>query len=253
MNRREFLNLSMYAGMGLFYSQFRQFFLDENSEDFVSNTAEELRIIRNMPVPEDPILMQIIDDNNEITQEQIAELIAPNLVKLSDFDEYVRPFGFPLVNEETQAHKICVLRLAEMLEDAFKDDALLYIASAFRDHYAQELALENANGNEDLVTLPGFSQHHSGLAFDFTSPRINKVVGWLSGFENTPEGIWLYKNAYRYGFVQSFTDYHDGRLNESWHYTYVGRPIARYFIQLKVKGWDGDIFDLMEIYNKNYC
>ena len=78
------------------------------------------------------------------------------------------------------------------------------------------------------------------------------MVGWLSGFEDTPEGVWLYKNAYRYGFVQSFTQYHDDRLNESWHYVYVGRPIARYYVRLKVKGWYGDIFDLMALHNRHY-
>jgi len=253
MNRREFLNLSMYAGMGLFYSQFSKNFKSSAAEDQVGNTVDDLFVIRNMPIPEDPILLRIIDDKHAISEEEVAELIEPRLVTLSDHDELVNPYGFPLLNEETQAHELCVSDLAEMLNDCYSDDLSPYIASCFRDYYSQQIALDKANGIEMLVTLPGYSQHHTGLAFDFTSPSVYKLVGWLSGFENSPEGIWLYKNAFRYGFVQSFTQGHDGRLNESWHYIYVGRPIARYYIQLKVKGWDGDIFDLMAIYNRNYC
>lgn len=242
----------MYAGVGIIYSQFSKYYPKFLTTDNQGVTAEELHILKNFPVPSDPFLTRIIDDSNEITEEEIAELVTPSLVYLSDYDEYVNPYGVPLLNEETRAHELCVMDLAEMLDASYKIDLTLYIASAFRDHYSQELALEKANGNQVLVTLPGHSQHHSGLAFDFTTSRIDKVVGYLSGFENTPEGIWLYKNAFRYGFVQSFTQNHDDRLNESWHYVYVGRPIARYYIQLKVKGWGGDIFDLMALYNRHY-
>jgi hypothetical protein len=253
MNRREFLNLSIYAGVGLFYSRFSKNFPDRVAAVKVENTIDDLFVIRNMPVPKDPILLRIIDDTHAISEEEVAELIEPRLVTLSDYDDRVDPYGFPLLNEETQAHELCVDDLAEMLNDCISDNLSPYIASCFRDHYSQQVALDKVNSYEGLVALPGHSQHQTGLAFDITSPHVYKLVGWLSGFENSPEGIWLYKNAFRYGFVQSFTQNHDDRQNESWHYIYVGRPIARYYIQLKVKGWDGDIFDLMTIYNRNYC
>ena len=252
INRRDFLNLSMYAGIGLIYSQLSKYLPTYSLNDELNITAEELRIIRDFPHPFDPTLTRIIDDSNVITEDEINDLIEPRLVNLVDYNEHVTPYGFPLLNEEIQAHELCIFDLAEMLDASYKENLTLYIASGYRDYYAQEMALIKANGNEVLVTLPGYSQHHSGLAFDFTSAGINKVVGWLSGFENTPEGIWLYKNAYRYGFVQSFTQFHDDRLNESWHYIYVGRPIARYYVRLKVKGWDGDIFDLMALHNRHF-
>ena len=147
INRRDFLNLSMYAGIGLIYAQLPKnltvnYFIGE-----LNITTEELSIIRDFPHPTDPFLTRIIDDSNVITEDEINDLIEPRLVNLNDFNEYVTPHGFPLLNEDTQAHELCVFDLAEMLDDSYKENLTLYIASGYRDYYAQEMALEKANGN----------------------------------------------------------------------------------------------------------
>ena len=74
---------------------------------------------------------------------------------------------------------------------------------------------------------PGFSEHQTGLAID---------IGPLSGecsldecFADTPEGIWLRDNAWRFGFILRYpADKTDitGYTFEPWHFRYVGADLA---------------------------
>jgi LAS superfamily LD-carboxypeptidase LdcB len=65
---------------------------------------------------------------------------------------------------------------------------------------------------------PGFSEHHSGKAFDFNSVEIT--------FENTPEFKWLESNASKYGFRLSYPkNSTKGAGYEPWHWYYVGGGI----------------------------
>jgi LAS superfamily LD-carboxypeptidase LdcB len=89
---------------------------------------------------------------------------------------------------------------------------------------------------------PGTSQHHTGLALDFTSSEIGKVVDIHSGFEATKAGKWLNEHAWEYGFIQSYVTNHDQIQNESWHFLYLGKPLAKTFVDLKSAGWYGDAF-----------
>ena len=57
---------------------------------------------------------------------------------------------------------------------------------------------------------PGTSQHHSGLALDFTSYGIGKLIDIGLHFESTKAGTWLAEHAWEYGFVRSYTGSHDG-------------------------------------------
>lgn len=54
-----------------------------------------------------------------------------------------------------------------------------------------------------LVSVPGYSKHHSGYAID-----VVHAGGGLAGFENTPSYAWLsannFANAKRFGFVPSY-------------------------------------------------
>lgn len=65
---------------------------------------------------------------------------------------------------------------------------------------------------------PGFSEHHSGKAFDFNSVERT--------FENTPEFKWLESNASKYGFKLSYPkNSTKGAGYEPWHWYYTGGGI----------------------------
>jgi D-alanyl-D-alanine carboxypeptidase len=86
---------------------------------------------------------------------------------------------------------------------------------------------------------PGHSEHQLGTSLDLTSPlHVNGMhvsgVGkgpWLyRDWGRTAAGAWLAKNAWRYGFVNSYPKVGSPSRTcykyEPWHYRYVGRPVA---------------------------
>ena len=72
------------------------------------------------------------------------------------------------------------------------------------------------------VAVPGYSEHHTGLCFDFGSVEADGIP-----FGQTAHAAWLKNNVYKYGFIirypedkQSIT----GTIPEPWHVRYVGLP-----------------------------
>lgn len=77
------------------------------------------------------------------------------------------------------------------------------------------------------VAKPGYSEHQTGLAFDFGAYR----KGWYNqDVSNTPESEWMAKNAYKFGFILRYPDGKEnitGYAFEPWHYRYVGLPYSQ--------------------------
>lgn len=115
------------------------------------------------------------------------------------------------------------------------------INSAFRTKEDQQKILDyylTTKGEEYVkmyVGTPGFSEHHTGLAIDFT---IYTDKGESYTFDDKPEyPEWLHANSYKYGFVQRYpADKTEitGIAGESWHYRFVGKPHAYYMVKEKL-------------------
>ena len=115
--------------------------------------------------------------------------------------------------------------LVAMFDTALNEAGLeLASNSAYRSYSAQE----NVYDGDDLTTArPGFSEHQTGLTVD---------IGPLSGecsldecFGETPEGIWLRDNAWRFGFILRYPADKTaitGYTFEPWHFRYVGTDLA---------------------------
>ena len=91
------------------------------------------------------------------------------------------------------------------------------ITSGYRDHDEQQ-ALYQQMG-PDYALPPGFSEHNTGLALDIGSTQ--------GDMNQAPEGTWLRKNAWKYGFVERYPQDKvaiTGIEFEPWHYRYVGLP-----------------------------
>ncbi|WP_255447482.1 M15 family metallopeptidase [Schumannella sp. 10F1B-5-1] len=80
----------------------------------------------------------------------------------------------------------------------------------------------------DLTSArPGFSEHQTGLAVDLVG--VPAKCGLNACFADTPQGLWLASNAYKWGFIlrypQGLTPV-TGFEFEPWHYRYVGVELA---------------------------
>jgi len=89
--------------------------------------------------------------------------------------------------------------------------------------YSEDDAFEAARR---VVAYPGTSEHNLGLAVDIVS---NSYHGLTARQADTPEGIWLRDNSYRYGFILRYPYYQQHITNiifEPWHFRYVGVTAA---------------------------
>ena len=130
----------------------------------------------------------------------------------------------------------------EMFESASNQGLQLHILSSYRSYERQReifngsmndriaegfSPLDAFNETKTRVALPGHSEHQLGLALDIVSAH-DHTLDERQG--QTPEGIWLRDNSWRYGFVIRYLPgktHITGIIYEPWHFRYVGRDSAR--------------------------
>lgn len=101
----------------------------------------------------------------------------------------------------------------------------LLLVSAYRsfDYQAGLIERKLARGIhlDDILKVsaaPGFSQHHSGMAIDLTTPD---ALPLEQAFAKTKAYEWLKSNAHTFGFVESFgLNNRHGLIWEPWHWCY---------------------------------
>ncbi len=197
--------------------------------------------ITTIPLPArdslpDALLYRVVDVQHPIPADEISRTIEPNLEALP-----LTMDGILVANENVRVNQLCLFDLADLFSAANAARTGLHIHSGFRSYEEQAYAYSHAM-DKSVVMQPGTSQHHTGLALDFTSSEIGKVIDLYAGFEKTRAGIWLAEHAWEYGFLQSYTGSHDSIRAESWHYLYVSKPLASVYRELKSAGWYGDVF-----------
>lgn len=194
----------------------------------------------------DPLLTRLIDTDHPISESEISQTILPNLIPIPDKFKGIRT-----ANESVRVHSCMLTQLENLFGQANLDQTGLFIHSGFRSYEEQAIAYSQAK-DKRVVLKPGSSQHHSGLAIDFTSSDIGKLIDIGLHFESTKAGKWLENHSWEYGFVQSYISNHDGVKNEPWHYLFIGTSLAEAYHRLKVAGWYGDVFLLQEAVNLGF-
>lgn len=142
-------------------------------------------------------------------------------------------FPFEYDDEKKLMRKEAASAIEQLFQDASKKNLRLYGISGYRS-YARQKTIYDTNvatrGEEEtnrFSAKPGHSEHQTGLAMDVSTPSIDFHLD--QGFASTPEGKWLAKHAYQYGFIIRYPkDKSDitGYAYEPWHLRYVGIPLA---------------------------
>lgn len=143
--------------------------------------------------------------------------------------------------------------LESMVNQAKTEGINIMLASGYRSYGTQSSVYRsyvNSQGQAEADTFsarPGHSEHQTGLAADLEP--VNKKCELDVCFKDTPEGVWLAANAYKYGFI---TRYPEGKDNitgyefEPWHVRYVGGDLAK---QLHDYGQTMEQFFGLQLYN----
>ena len=152
------------------------------------------------------------------------------------FQPYLNPIGWGHYFD-ARAYR----SLLDMLESAQAEGLSPIVVSSFRSVSHQTTLFRNQvqryldRGYDDeeafeqarrAVAYPGTSEHNLGLAVDIVAHSYQNLT---ANQANTPEGIWLAENSYRYGFVIRYPYHKQDITNiifEPWHFRYVGRYAA---------------------------
>lgn len=123
----------------------------------------------------------------------------------------------------------------EMQEAAKKDGIKITVRSGYRSYdtqvqlYNDYVKRDGKKAADRYSSVPGFSEHQTGLALDISNSKKRSVGTW---FDETPQAEWLYENAYKYGFILRYPKGKEditGYMYESWHYRYIGKEHSKNF------------------------
>lgn len=115
----------------------------------------------------------------------------------------------------------------QMQSAASAEGLYIFVKSGYRSFYDQRY-IYNGYAASDGQALAdrysaraGHSEHQSGMAIDVNST--------MNSFADTPEGIWLKNNCYKYGFIIRYPEGKEhitGYMYEPWHVRYLGVELA---------------------------
>lgn len=106
--------------------------------------------------------------------------------------------------------------------------ANIMINAAHRTLEQQQAILEKKG--ESIAAKPGFSEHHSGYAFDICIFENGKS----RTFADEAPYTWVPENCKKYGFIRRYPDGKTeitGIIFEPWHFRYVGVPHSYYITE----------------------
>ena len=121
----------------------------------------------------------------------------------------------------------------DMWNQANNDGIYLIINSSYRTYEEQQQVYDSYKDSrgttyaDSIAARPGYSEHQTGLSLDIFSTEYTTT----SNFKDSPAHEWLVNNAYKYGFIQRYTEDTEeltGFAEEAWHWRYVGVEVATY-------------------------
>ena len=200
--------------------------------------------------PTDPTSSPIPPDVEETPQEVVYTTIAiddfyihkgslllinhDNIFETPAYPDYIRINDFKnssyRIADSTMELSYSIMDPLNDMMDAFYDETGLgtvTITSAYRTLEKQQailndyIALVGKNEATKWASPPGYSEHHSGMAFDLGV----YTGGSVKSFTGTGKYAWFRQHAHEYGFILRYppdkTDI--TRISsEPWHFRYVG-------------------------------
>jgi D-alanyl-D-alanine carboxypeptidase len=171
-----------------------------------------------------------IDDPTSIwvVVDKLRPLTPPDYVPADLVDTPVPHLNPPALRAEAAGAMVAMVAAAKA-----EGAGGLQLQSAYRS-YATQVTVYNGYvasagkaGADAQSARPGFSEHQSGLAADISALPLTCALA--ACFGQTPQGLWLAANAYRFGYLLRYPADKTavtGYMYEPWHFRYIGVPLA---------------------------
>lgn len=199
----------------------------KSSKDKAKDTQSKKDVPKDLPnVKTSDWQLDLVNAEHPIREECKTLTVMPNGFEI---DKRIAQDYYALENEARKAgHQMVVVssfRSVAQQEKVKQDDIAKYMAQGFS-------AKESKQKSDEYVTVPGTSEHHTGLALDvIDAPWSDGGNGLEEAFYNTPGGKWLDENVEKFGFVIRYPKHKEDitHINyEPWHIRYVGKENAKY-------------------------
>ncbi|KGP72710.1 D-alanyl-D-alanine carboxypeptidase family protein [Pontibacillus yanchengensis] len=188
--------------------------------EYINNVEQ----VNGKPVIQNPEnQLALVNKDNYLPSSYTPELVRPKV----DFVFGDQKLNKALMRPEAANH------LEELFNAAAEDGINILATSGYRSYerqqtlFQQEVEESGREAAEEVVAIPGSSEHQSGLAMDITSPSVDYHL--VQRFGDTEAGQWLEENAYKYGFILRYPQGKKdvtGYQYEPWHFRYVGKAYA---------------------------
>lgn len=201
----------------------------QDMEDFVNSTSTPRAYIE---VDTDPDSYRVLVNRTYLISKDYipGDLVVPDI-----------PFSFSGTYEKSYMRKQAARALEKLFAGGEKKGIYLKGVSAFRSYERQKQIYNNNVRNrgtektDKVSAIPGSSEHQTGLSIDVSCNSVGCSLE--KSFGKTPEGKWLSKNCYKYGFVIRYPKNKSditGYSYEPWHIRYVGKNLAEYLYKNKL-------------------
>lgn len=168
--------------------------------------------------------LKVVNKKNRLERNYIPE----NMVEIH------QPTGEKIdLNYVNQLNKEAYAHFLDMQQDALKEGYEIFIDSSYRSYDYQQKVFDDTVRTKGIeyanryCSLPGSSEHQTGLAFDVIIRRDGKMQE--NSYDDDEEIIWLMNNCHKYGYILRYPKGKEditGYNYERWHYRYVGKEVA---------------------------
>ena len=202
-------------------------------ESFTWKTTNYLKIKKNKILEEKKKKIDFINSLDLKTDSSVTKYIN-NKISFNEKD-YI-PNDLTLISSvyifdlkwNWQLRYITNLALQELWKDFYKEfSKKLNVVSAFRS-YSYQKWIKDGGCLDRFCAKAGYSEHQSWLAFDLFS--VSNKEEWEKDLILKKYYIWLDKNAYKYGFTNTYKKWLevDWYEIEPWHWRYIWKELALY-------------------------
>lgn len=204
------------AGLGLAAVKIAPFFLDEvEINKYDQNDSGTIEGIESVEISKEQVYqgnLLLVNNKYPVHQKGIKKDVV-NLFAHKELTE-----GYGLLDSNVFLSKDVAHQFSEMIAAAENEGISHFsINSGFRDLDEQRVLYQQMGS--DYALPAGYSEHNLGLSLDVGSTQMK--------MNEAPEGKWIAKNAWKYGFILRYPKDKTevtGILFEPWHIRYVGFP-----------------------------
>ena len=177
----------------------------------------------------------LVNKNHPIDQDYLNSIVIPSLVQVNfdrDNDEIFKEFG--IKNKNIYLEKETADAWYQLKEFINKKGIKFDICSGYlslenqQNKYNNFLIRNGIETTEKRMCLPGYSEHHTGLAIDCDYFINNDWAGICN--EEAPETKYIHSILHIFGFILRYPKHKQeitGVQYEPWHIRYVGKKLAK--------------------------